>query len=155
MKRLLLSVLLVLGCSACAAGTTKPSSVSTHSVQLAGHTFSIELATTGQQRARGLMDRTSMPADHGMLFVFTRQAPQSFWMKDTLIPLDMLYFDKDRKLVSMQLNAPPCKGMPCPEFPSNAPVKYVLELNAGTAIKIGAKIGDLLTIHGRIGNVTM
>lgn len=153
MKRLMLSLLMVLACGACTAGTTMQTHTGTHSVVLDGHTFSIELATTGQQRARGLMDRTSMPADHGMLFVFAQQSPQSFWMKDTLIPLDMLYFDKDRKLVSMQLNAPPCKGMPCPEFPSNVPAKYVLELNAGTAMKIGAKVGDVLTIHGRIGNV--
>ncbi|HEX7341923.1 MAG TPA: DUF192 domain-containing protein [Rhodanobacteraceae bacterium] len=124
-----------------------------HSVVLDGHSFSVELATTDAQRAHGLMDRTQLAANHGMLFVFAQQAQQTFWMKDTLIPLDILYFDKDRKLVSMQLDVPPCKTTPCPVYPSGKPALYVLELKAGTAVKIGANTGDMLTIKGRIGNV--
>ncbi len=154
MKRFFLPLLMVLGCGACAqaaAPATQPEAP--HSVVLDGHHFSVELATTEAMRARGLMERTQLPADHGMLFVFARQAPQTFWMKNTLIPLDILFFDKDRKLVAMQLDAQPCKANPCPLFPSNKPAKYVLELRAGTAVKIGAGTGDVLTIKGRIGNV--
>jgi uncharacterized membrane protein (UPF0127 family) len=156
MKRFALSLLLVLACSACAAAppATPKDDTSTHSVTLDDHTFSVELATTDKQREHGLMDREHLAADHGMLFVFKQQAPQSFWMKNTLIPLDILYFDKDRKLVAMQLNVPPCKADPCPSYPSgDKPAKYVLELAAGTAVKIGANVGDVLTIKGRIGNV--
>lgn len=154
MKRFLLPLMLVLGCSACAATPLATSHEDApHSVVLDNHHFSVELATTNAMRARGLMDRTQLAADHGMLFVFARQAPQTFWMKDTLIPLDILYFDKDRKLVSMQLNVPPCKADPCPIYPSNKPAKYVLELQAGMAVRIGASVGDELTIKGRIGNV--
>ncbi|HET8555122.1 MAG TPA: DUF192 domain-containing protein [Rhodanobacteraceae bacterium] len=154
MKRFLLPLMLVLGCSACAAAPLAASQEDApHAVVLDSHHFSVELATTSAMRARGLMDRTQLAADHGMLFVFAHQAPQTFWMKDTLIPLDILYFDKDRKLVSMQLNVPPCKADPCPIYPSNKPAKYVLELQAGMAVKIGASVGDELTIKGRIGNV--
>lgn len=154
MKRFLLPLLLVLGCSACvAAPLTASRDDATHAVVLDHHHFSVELATTNAMRARGLMDRTHLAADHGMLFVFARQQPQTFWMKDTLIPLDILYFDKDRKLVSMQLNVPPCKTDPCPIYPSNKPALYVLELQAGMAVKIGASVGDVMTIKGRIGNV--
>ncbi|HET7268850.1 MAG TPA: DUF192 domain-containing protein [Oleiagrimonas sp.] len=154
MKRLLAAFLLVLGCSACAAGPgPKSGQQPLHAVVLDGHEFSIELATTPAMRARGLMERTHLAPDHGMLFVFSHQAPKTFWMKNTLIPLDILFFDKHRKLVSMQLNAPPCKADPCPTYPSNKPALYVLELAAGTAIRIGANVGDTMTIKGRIGNV--
>jgi uncharacterized membrane protein (UPF0127 family) len=155
MKRFALCLLLVLACSACAAAPpAAKADAGSHSVTLDGHTFSVELATTDAHREHGLMDRDHLAADHGMLFVFKQQAPQSFWMKNTLIPLDILYFDKDRKLVAMQLDAPPCKADPCPSYPSgDKPAKYVLELAAGTSVKIGANVGDTLTIKGRTGNV--
>jgi len=97
--------------------------------------------------------RRSLPANHGMLFVFPRADPQAFWMKNTLIPLDMLYFDSARTLVSMQLNVPPCRTDPCPVYPSESPARYVLELAGGTARRIGAQPGDELTIEGEIGSV--
>ncbi len=154
MKHFLLPLLLAFGCSACAAMPSAGQHADApHSVVLDAHHFSVELATTEAMRARGLMDREQLAADHGMLFVFASEKPQTFWMKDTLIPLDILFFDKDRKLVSMQLNVPPCKTVPCPTYPSNEPAKYVLELPAGTAVAIGASVGDELTIEGRIGNV--
>jgi uncharacterized protein len=97
--------------------------------------------------------RTTLAPDHGMLFVFPYQAPQGFWMKNTLIPLDILYFDTDRRLVSTQSNVPPCKADPCPIYPSNAPARYVLELSAGTANRIGVRVGDELKIDGDVGTV--
>ena len=126
---------------------------STLNVTLHGKRFSAELATTDETRARGLMMRTELAADHSMLFVFPDTQPRWFWMKNTLIPLDILYFDDNRKLVSMQLDVPPCKADPCPSYPSDRPARYVLELDAGTARRIGAAIGDELTVEGRIDKV--
>lgn len=99
------------------------------------------------------MMRTTLAPDHSMLFAFPYSAPQAFWMKNTLIPLDILFFDAERKLVSVQPNVPPCKADPCPSYPSDAPARYVLELSAGTAKRIGAKVGDELTIEGDMGVV--
>lgn len=149
MNRWLVPLLLVLATSFHATATR----AAAPSVQLRGQTFSIELATTDAARQRGLMERTTLAADHGMLFVFASSAPQAFWMKNTLIPLDILYFDDARKLVSMQLDVPPCKADPCPIYPSHASARYVLELAAGTSRRIGAKLGDELTINGAVGAV--
>jgi uncharacterized membrane protein (UPF0127 family) len=140
-----------LACSACAAGpagaaVAAPASAPT--VMLHGHRFSIEIADTVAGREHGLMDRTSMPDDHGMLFVFPDAEPRTFWMKDTLIPLDILFFDSAKRLVTILRNVPPCKADPCPVYPSRAPARYVLELNAGTAARIGARKGDVLGASG-------
>ena len=139
---------LLASCSASApAQSAKPA------VELHGQRFSVELATDDASRQHGLMMRTTLAPDRGMLFVFPRIGPQAFWMKNTLIPLDILYFDTERRLVSMQLDVPPCKADPCPTYPSDAPATYVLELSAGTAQRIGAKPGDVLKIDGEIGPV--
>ncbi|MCX7514424.1 DUF192 domain-containing protein [Frateuria sp. STR12] len=139
-------LLIVAGCAA--AMPQAPATVELH-----GHRFSTELATDDASREHGLMMRTELAADHSMLFVFPDSQPRWFWMKNTLISLDILYFDTDRKLVSMQLDVPPCKADPCPSYPSDAPARYVLELPAGTARRIGAETGDKLTVEGDIGAV--
>ena len=149
MKRLPL-VFLLLTASGCATAVPKNTAPA---VQLHGHRFSTELATDDASREHGLMMRTELPADHSMLFVFPDTQPRWFWMKNTLIPLDILYFDADRQLVSMQLDVPPCKADPCPSYPSDAPARYVLELPAGTARRIGVEQGDELTVDGDIGAV--
>ncbi|HET7561855.1 MAG TPA: DUF192 domain-containing protein [Rhodanobacteraceae bacterium] len=133
-------------CSGC--NRTRPASPDAISVTLAGHRFSVEVAETPAEQEHGLMDRTSMPADHGMLFVFGQDAPLTFWMKDTLIPLDMLFFDSQFRLVAIQANAQPCKSTPCRLYPSGVPARYVLELNAGTAARIGARQGNVIAISG-------
>jgi uncharacterized membrane protein (UPF0127 family) len=149
MKRWLVPMLLLLTSSTSAT----PVKDATPAVELHGQHFSVEFATDDASREHGLMMRTTLAPDHSMLFVFSYQAPQAFWMKNTLIPLDILYFDTDRRLVSMQLNVPPCKADPCPIYPSKAPARYVLELAAGTAHRIGAQTGDELKIDGDIGTV--
>ncbi|WP_257388800.1 DUF192 domain-containing protein [Tahibacter caeni] len=116
-------------------------------VVLKGKTFYVELAENDEQHMRGLMFREQMAPDRGMLFIFRDEYMQAFWMKNTLIPLDMLYFDKNFHVVSVQNNVPPCKADPCPSYPSSGPAKYVLELNGGTADKLGVKPGDTLEFH--------
>lgn len=124
-------------------------SATTPTVTLRGHTYRVEIADDNSERARGLMYRDSMEADAGMLFLFERQEPQAFWMKNTRIPLDILYFDQQWKLVGWSLNTPPCSlGDRCPSYPSQAPARFVLELNAGTTERIGAQFGDTLTVSG-------
>ena len=88
-----------------------------------------------------------MPTDHGMLFIFPNEAPRSFWMKNVRIPLDIMYFDKDLKMVSASLDTQPCRVSRCPAYPSTAPAMYVLELNAGMALKLGVGPGDRLTVE--------
>lgn len=117
-------------------------------VELGGKRFTVEIADTGSKQTQGLMFRDSLPADHGMLFVFEREAPRSFWMKNTRIPLDILYFDSDLELVSMQQSVPPCRSARCPSYPSQGPARYVLELKAGTARKLGIRPGDRLQVFG-------
>jgi uncharacterized membrane protein (UPF0127 family) len=143
--RLLPTALLFLSLGAYAA--TSPS------VTLHGKTFSTEFAADDASREHGLMDRTELKPDHSMLFFFTDDEPRAFWMKNTLIPLDILYFDGARKLVSMQLNAQPCKADPCAIYPSDGNARYVLELPAGTAGRLGLKLGEPLTITGDPGPV--
>lgn len=115
-------------------------------VELNGQRYSVEIADDDAERARGLMFRDEMATGHGMLFIHERQEPLAYWMKNTHIPLDILYFDSDRKLVSQQRDVPPCSlGDGCPPYPSTNPARYVLELNAGEAARLGLKDGAGLT----------
>ena len=121
-------------------------------VELKGKRFQIEIADDETERARGLMFREEMAADRGMLFIHDQEEPQAYWMKNTKIPLDILYFDHDRKLVSSQQGVPPCSaGDQCPPYPSQGSALYVLELNAGIAQALGVKTGDKLTFGPGIG----
>ncbi|MEJ8568760.1 DUF192 domain-containing protein [Elongatibacter sediminis] len=115
-------------------------------VMLGGERFSVELATTSDEHALGLMFRESMPDDHGMLFIFPTEVTRSFWMKNTRIPLDIFYFDRDLRLVSVAENARPCRVPRCPSYPSDGPARYVLELNAGKAEELGVSAGDRLEL---------
>lgn len=114
-------------------------------VEVNGRRFTVEIADDDTERARGLMFRDQMAADHGMLFIHDQEAPQAYWMKNTRIPLDIFYFDAARKLVSVQRRVPACSlGDQCPPFPSDGPALYVLELNAGLADELGVKPGDTM-----------
>ena len=115
-------------------------------VELAGQRDPVEVADDDAERARGLMFRDELAAGTGMLFLHDREEPQADWMKNTKIPLDILYFDTGRRLVSQQRDIPPCSlGDACPSYPSNAPARYVLELNAGEAARLQLQDGAELT----------
>jgi uncharacterized membrane protein (UPF0127 family) len=137
--RVLLFVMILTTCTACASDDAR--------VELGGQSFVVEIANTTEKQALGLMFRDSMPADQGMLFIFPDEAPRRFWMKNTRIALDIIYFDKDLKLVSISADTPPCRVSDCPGYPSAAPAKYVLELNAGTAAELGVGSGDRLKLE--------
>lgn len=111
-------------------------------VEVEGERFRVEVADDEEERRMGLMFRESMPEDHGMIFVHPETQRMAYWMKNTRIALDILYFDEQRRLVSQQRDVPPCAlGDGCPSYASEGPARYVLELNAGQAAKLGLKDG--------------
>jgi uncharacterized membrane protein (UPF0127 family) len=115
-------------------------------VEIGGERFTVEIADDDAERARGLMFRDTLADGTGMLFIHDSESPQAYWMKNTRIPLDILYFDDDRKLVSQQRGVPPCSaGNNCPSYPSEGPARYVLELNAGEAARLKLQDGAELT----------
>jgi len=107
-----------------------------------GRSFSLEVASTEQSRELGLGNRASLPANHGMLFVFDHVAPECFWMKDMHFPLDMIWVSSDKKVVHIEQNVAPSTypNSFCPA----TPVKYVIELNAGTAVSADIRNGEPL-----------
>lgn len=109
--------------------------------------FYLELATTRAQQTLGLMNRTSLPNNKGMLFIYQEPGIYSFWMKNTLIPLDMIWLDENFNIIYIKKNAQPCLTNQCPSYGPQEKAKYVLELNAGEVEKINLKIADQLTIY--------
>lgn len=105
------------------------------------HVFRVELALTPQQQAQGLMGRTSMDKDAGMIFLFPEEAERSFWMKNTLIPLDMIFIREDGTISKVHDSAKPHD---LTSVKSEGPALAVLELNGGTAKKLGISAGDLV-----------
>jgi len=108
--------------------------------------FIVEIVDTPEQRAKGLMNRQSLAQDKGMLFVFDQEANHSFWMKNTLIPLDIIWINKDKQVVDIEKNVQLCKADPCPRYSPDQKANYVLELNAGQSDQAQIKIGDKLTL---------
>lgn len=103
------------------------------------HVYKVEVMRTEAERGHGLMNRRSMPRDHGMLFDFHEERPVWFWMKDTYIPLDMIFVSQAGRVVSIKRDAQPLDET---LIPSGAPTLGVIELNAGQADAIGVAVGD-------------
>jgi uncharacterized membrane protein (UPF0127 family) len=101
--------------------------------------FEVEVVTTPETRAQGLMFRKAMPPNAGMLFIYPGEQAVSFWMKNTLIPLDMLFVKADGSIAHIAHSAVPMDETP---IDSGAAVKAVLEINGGTANALGIKEGD-------------
>ena len=99
----------------------------------------IEIAETNESRAQGLMYRDKMKENQGMLFIFAKEQMQSFWMKNTIIPLDIIFINAKKKIVNIQKNTTPYS---LDSYPSIAPAKYVLEVNAGFTGKYKIEPGD-------------
>ena len=106
--------------------------------------FKVEIAVTGQEREIGLMNREHLALDSGMLFVFEKEDIYNFWMKNTLISLDIIWINGDNKIIFIKENAKPCKVEKCELFGPDKKVKYVLEINGGLVKETGFKIGDVV-----------
>ena len=105
--------------------------------------FTVEIADTPETWEHGLMERTALAPDAGMLFIFPDVVPRAFWMMNTLIPLDMLFIGADRRIINIQDNALPCAPpRRCSTYQSTAPAKYVLEIPGGRARTLGLRAGD-------------
>ncbi|HLH97882.1 MAG TPA: DUF192 domain-containing protein [Xanthobacteraceae bacterium] len=103
------------------------------------HTFQVEMAITPEEKERGLMFRRELPEGHGMLFDFQFDQPVAFWMKNTYIPLDMIFIRGDGRILRIAENAEPLSEK---NIPSGGPVRAVLEVIGGTAKKLGIAPGD-------------
>ena len=103
------------------------------------HRFTVEVARTPEEQATGLMNRQSLAPDRGMIFLYPAPQPASFWMKNTLIPLDMIFIRPDGTIARIEANTVPLSLDP---VPSLEPVSAVLELAGGRAAELGIKAGD-------------
>jgi|CXWL01.1.fsa_nt_gi uncharacterized membrane protein (UPF0127 family) len=138
----LTAITLLLTLSGCNQATT------TSIVTPNGGIIAVEIAVTPQQQEQGLMFRKSLAENSGMLFIFDQERMMSFWMKNTLIPLDVIFLDQQGTVVDIQ-TMPPClsEQAECPSYPAKGKAKYALEINAGKAEKLGLKNGDLLKLN--------
>ncbi len=109
-----------------------------------GEKIQAEMAATAAERARGLMQRPVLGSDKGMLFLFEAAGFYSFWMLNTIIPLDILWMNSDREILFISADTPPCPTQACPTYGPNASSQYVLEIAAGEAARRGLKPGDRL-----------
>jgi uncharacterized membrane protein (UPF0127 family) len=109
-----------------------------------GFVVSVELATDDDTRAQGLMFRDHLRPGTGMLFFFPAEGNYPFWMKNTIIPLDMIWIDSGRRIAHVASDVAPCKADPCPSYPPGVNARYVLEVAAGVAKEHGLKAGDQL-----------
>lgn len=132
------AIALVLSVARAGEGADEPLEIVTAT---GSHAFEVELATTPQQLTTGLMRRRSMPANHGMLFDFQAQQPVRMWMKDTFIPLDMVFISKQGIVVTVKRGAQPESE---DVISSVLPAYAVLEVNAGVAQRIGLLPGDIV-----------
>lgn len=108
--------------------------------------ITLELALTSEEIVRGMMFRPSLPDDRGMLFVFSQERIPSFWMKNTIIPLDLVFLDSSGQIVDIIPNAQPCAAEPCPNYIPDHPAQAVLEVAAGVAGRHNLVVGDVIQI---------
>lgn len=103
----------------------------------------VDVADSDEERQMGLMNRKSLDEDEGMLFVFFEKNTGGFWMKDTLIPLSIAFFDQEGEILSI-LDMDPCKADPCPSYDPGVPYWGALEVNQGAFEEWGVREGDII-----------
>jgi uncharacterized membrane protein (UPF0127 family) len=111
-----------------------------------GEVVQLEVTRTPEEQSLGLMYRRSLPDDRGMLFSFSPARPVSFWMKNVVIPLDMIFL-RDGVVRAIATNVPPCKQEPCPTYGPDETIDQVIELRGGRAAQIGIKVGQQIKIE--------
>lgn len=134
-------VALALVLASCSRASAESVVVQPHSG--AGIPVAVEIAATPQSRELGLMYRDSLAPDSGMLFVFPERAPQSFWMRNTKIPLDILFVDEDGRIVRIHRRTEPFSEK---SLPSGAPIRFVLEVEGGFSERHGVTEGDRIDL---------
>lgn len=118
-------------------------------IEIGNHAFATEIVNTPTKMQLGMMYRPKMADEQAMLFVYPRPQRMAFWMKNTLLPLDMLFFDALGRLQEIKRNIPPCKTSRCPTYPSrHNNILYVVEVKGGTAERLNLQVGDKLNACG-------
>jgi uncharacterized membrane protein (UPF0127 family) len=123
----------------------------TAAADINGQTIQLEVTQTPEQQEIGLMFRTELPANRGMLFSFNPPQPIRFWMRNTLIPLDMIFL-RNGEVKAIAANTPPCTTETCPTYGAAVPVDQVIEVRGGRAAELGLKVGDRITIRSLTPN---
>ena len=141
-----LSVFCLLLTTYCVLFSSATSANPTAQVCFHDRCFTVEVMDTQEARSRGLQDRTSLPSDQGMLFVFPTEDIFNFWMKDTSIVLDMIWISEGHAVVDIKTDVQPCTQEPCPIYVPSGKARYVLEVNANFAQTHGLKVGDPVVI---------
>ena len=113
--------------------------------------LNVEIADDNEERSNGLMFRENLKENEGMIFIFDDEDAVSFWMKNTLIPLDMIFVNKNLEIVDIK-TAVPCKKDPCTLYSPSEPAIYVVEVNAGFAEKNSINVGDKLIPNNKYIN---
>ena len=142
-KRLLLAYLIFCSVASASAGSNAGQQEQTlRKITFStGATIQAEVADTVEKRQLGLMFRESLRQDRGMLFIFDQPDFYRFWMKNCRFPLDMIWLDQNKRIVSFTSNAPPCLGDPCPTYQPDEKALYVIETVAGFANEHGLRPG--------------
>jgi len=150
MRRLVSVGLVVLTLAACADAAKPVPGAATNPIlvriRTAGGTIeleNLEVARTPEAWARGLMGRASLPEDGGMVFLFDAQTRAAFWMKDTLIPLSILFWQGDGRIIDI-FDMSPCRADPCSAYRASAPYVGAIEMNRGAFERLGVEVGDTL-----------
>jgi uncharacterized membrane protein (UPF0127 family) len=112
-----------------------------------GAAYAVELARTPEEQAQGLMYRESLAPRAGMIFLFRDAAPHQFWMKNTMIPLDIVWLDETGRVLFVSANTPPCRADPCPSYGPDLPASTVLEIAGGMAAKERVTVGSTIRLE--------
>ena len=135
------------GARSSAAAPTPTRSAGARVALPSGTIYRVELARTGEEMAQGLMYRESLPDRTGMLFLFPYDDDShKFWMKNTLIPLDIIWLDASGKVLFVSANTPPCKADPCPSYGPDFAIANVLEIAGGLAEKEKVTVGSTIRL---------
>lgn len=136
--------------AAAATTTTAPAATATgpRVILPNGFVVNVEVVADDELRAQGLMYRDALDPAAGMLFFFPVEGDYPFWMKNTRIPLDIIWIDASQRIAHIKHDVPPCRTEECPSYPPNAKAKYVFEIAAGGAKRHGLKAGDQLRFEG-------